>query len=401
MDQQTVHQLVKATIPVLREHGVALTTHFYQRMFHHNPELLQIFNRSHNATGKQPMALAGSVLAYAENIDDPSVLAPVVNLIAHKHASLGIRAEHYPIVGKHLLASIQEVLGDAASPELIEAWAIAYQKLADIFIQAENQLYYDATNQEGGWSGWRPFKISRKVIESAEITSFYLVPSDGGALPRYRAGQYTTVRVFVPAWNVVQPRQYTLSDAPNGEYFRISVKREAGNNDTPAGQVSNRLHEAFHEGDMIDLAPPFGDFFLDEDSTAPLLLISGGVGITPMMAILNRLLALNSTRPVHFIHACRNADVFAFGESLQQLAATHAHLQLHLFHDQAPVGSTSAQIAPLQLSDLAPVLPLAEAECYLCGPVGFMQTHIAALQQLGVSKQRIHAELFSTGGIHI
>jgi len=162
---------------VLREHGVALTTHFYQRMFQHNPELLQIFNRSHNATGKQPMALAGSVLAYAENIDDPSVLAPVVNLIAHKHASLGIRAEHYPIVGKHLLASIQEVLGDAASPELIEAWAIAYQKLADIFIQAESQLYYDATNQEGGWSGWRPFKISRKVMKAQRSPHFIWCPA--------------------------------------------------------------------------------------------------------------------------------------------------------------------------------------------------------------------------------
>ena len=103
----------------------------------------------------------------------------------------------------------------------------------------------------------------------------------------------------------------------------------------------------------------------------------------------------------HFIHACRSAEVFAFGEHLQQLAATHANLQLHLFHDQGPVGNKLAQIAPLQLSDLAPVLPLVEAECYLCGPVGFMQTHIAALQQLGVSKQRIHAELFSTGGIHV
>lgn len=129
-----VRELVKATIPVLKEHGVALTTYFYQRMFRGNPELTQIFNRSHNDSGKQPTALAMSVLAYAENIDDPSVLAPVITLIANKHASLGIRAEHYPIVGKHLLASIKEVLGDAASDELIDAWGVAYGVLADVLI---------------------------------------------------------------------------------------------------------------------------------------------------------------------------------------------------------------------------------------------------------------------------
>ena len=133
-----VRELVKATIPVLKEHGVALTTYFYQRLFRHNPELKNIFNQSHNETGKQPVALAMAVLAYAENIDDPSVLAPVITLIANKHASVGIRAEHYPIVGKHLLASIREVLGDAASDELIHAWGVAYGALADVFIEAES-----------------------------------------------------------------------------------------------------------------------------------------------------------------------------------------------------------------------------------------------------------------------
>ena len=150
-----VRELVKATIPVLKEHGVALTTYFYQRMFRGNPELTQLFNRSHNDSGKQPTALAMSVLAYAENIDDPSVLAPVITLIANKHASIGIRAEHYPIVGKHLLASIREVLGEAASDELINAWGVAYGALADVFIEAEGKLYTDACTRDGGWSGWR------------------------------------------------------------------------------------------------------------------------------------------------------------------------------------------------------------------------------------------------------
>ena len=118
-------------------HGVALTRHFYARMFEHNPELKHIFNQGHQAGGEQQQALAGAVAAYAEQIDDPSVLAPVVTRIEHKHVSLGVRPEHYPIVGKHLLASIREVLGEAATDELVDAWAAAYGQLADLLIAEE------------------------------------------------------------------------------------------------------------------------------------------------------------------------------------------------------------------------------------------------------------------------
>ena len=395
-----VRDLVKATIPVLKEHGVALTSYFYQRMFRHNPELHQIFNRSHSDTGKQAMALAGAVLAYAENIDDPSVLAPVITLIAHKHASLGIRAEHYPIVGKHLLASIKEVLGDAASDELINAWGIAYGVLADVLIEAEGKLYAEAATRDGGWSGWRPFRIIDKVAESAEITSFYLTPTDGGALPTFRPGQYTTLRVFVPEWNVMQPRQYSLSDAPGSAAFRISVKREPGSDGTPAGRVSNRLHDAYNKGDIIDLAPPFGDFYLHEDRDTPVVLISGGVGITPMISMLKQLLATAKNRPVQFIHTCRNADVLAFGARLHKAAADNPQLQVHIYHDAAPVAEFGV-IGSLDLGDLGAAVLAPGADYYLCGPTGFLETHIARLHELGVESARIHAEIFSTGGVAV
>lgn len=393
-----VRELVKATIPVLREHGVALTTYFYQRMFRHNPELNHIFNRSHNETGKQPTALAMSVLAYAENIDDPSVLAPVITLIANKHASVGIRAEHYPIVGKHLLASIKEVLGDAASDELVNAWGVAYGALADVFIEAEGKLYAEACTQDGGWSGWRTFRIADKVKESDEITSFHFVPSDGGPLPAYRAGQYTCVRVFIPELGVMQPRQYTLSDAPGHAFFRISVKREPGTATTPAGRVSNRLHEACNIGDLIDLAPPFGEFYLHEDRNTPVVLISGGVGITPMIAMLNRLTATAGEREVQFVHACRNAGVFAFGEHLARVASANPQVGLHLFHDEGPVAA-GVRAGTLDLRTLGASMLAPEADYYLCGPSGFLQAQIATLHELGVDSGRIHAEVFDTGGI--
>src|SRR3954463_16738152 len=113
--------LVKATVPILKEHGVALTTYFYNRMLSQNPELKNVFNSANQRTNAQPTALALAVLAYAENIDDPSALKSAVYKIANKHVSLDIRPEHYAIVGKHLVASIGEVLGDAATPQLIDA----------------------------------------------------------------------------------------------------------------------------------------------------------------------------------------------------------------------------------------------------------------------------------------
>src|SRR5215217_1870952 len=125
-------ELIKATVPILKEHGVALTTHFYRRMFTHHPELKHVFNMGNQQSGKQQTALAMAVLNYADNIENLSVLRSSVTQIAHKHTSLDIRPEHYAIVGKHLLASIGEVLGEGATPELLEAWGVAYGQLADI-----------------------------------------------------------------------------------------------------------------------------------------------------------------------------------------------------------------------------------------------------------------------------
>ena len=140
---QTHRDLVKGTAALLKEQGVALTRHFYARMFEHNPELKAIFNQGHQREGSQQQALAMAVAAYAQHIDNPGVLMPVLELIANKHVSLGIRAEHYAIVGRHLLASIREVLGALATDELIEAWGAAYGQLADVLVGIENKLYAD------------------------------------------------------------------------------------------------------------------------------------------------------------------------------------------------------------------------------------------------------------------
>lgn len=392
-------QLVKATAPVLKTHGVALTRHFYARMFQHNPELKQLFNQGHQQAGSQQQALAMAVAAYAEHIDNPSVLAPVLTLVANKHASLGIRAEHYPVVGRHLLASIAEVLGDTADDALLAAWGAAYGQLADLLIAEEAALYQQAATQAGGWSGWRACRVVRKVAESSEITSFYLQPADGGSLPAWLPGQYVTVRVAVPQLGIMQPRQYSLSSAPGGSALRISVKREAAGADRPAGMVSNVLHDTVEEGALIDVAPPMGDFWLDTAADTPVVLISAGVGITPMMAMLDALLQAGQPREVQFLHACRSPSVQAFGAHLANLAAEYPQLQLALWYEQADslpaYAAQAGQVGRMQLT-AANVLPA--AHYYLCGSLAFMQAQQASLLALGVPAANIHAEAFGTGG---
>lgn len=403
MLNQTIREQVKATAPVLKEHGVALTRHFYARLFSHNPELNEVFNQGHQRSGQQQQALAMAVAAYAEHIDAPQVLMPVLARVASKHVSLGIRQEHYAIVGRHLLASIQEVLGEAANPDLIDAWAAAYGQLADLLVGLEQGLYEEAATRHGGWTGWRSFRVQARQHESEEICSFELVPAAGGPLPSYKPGQFVSLRVLLPALGYKQPRQYSLSDAPGLARLRISVKREAGDLSQAAGMVSNHLHDHVQVGDVVELAPPAGDFFLHEDRTTPVVLLSAGVGITPMMAMLAHLHATAPQRCLRFIHAARHAGVQAFAPVVRHLVSAMPDAQSWLVHEAQRPDIADAQpdaLARIELSDLAArgLLP-SDADYYLCGPAGFMRAQMAALKARGVAPDRIHAEAFGTGGV--
>lgn len=297
-------QIIKSTVPVLEVHGTAITKRFYERMFTQHPELLHIFNHANQKQGRQQTALANAVYAAAVHIDNLAEILPVVKQIGHKHRSLGIKPEHYPIVGENLLAAIKEVLGDAATDEILGAWAEAYGVIADAFIGIEAEMYEQSREQVGGWADFRPFIVEKKVQESDVITSFYLVPQDGQALATFEPGQYISVKLEIPGERYTHIRQYSLSDAPGRPYYRISVKREEANAEKPAGIVSTYLHEGIREGDVLQLSAPAGDFTL-EQSEAPVVLISGGVGLTPMFSMLASL-AEKQQRPVTFIHAAQN-----------------------------------------------------------------------------------------------
>src|SRR5690625_4027109 len=197
LDTKTI-ELVKATVPILEVHGDEITSRFYQLMFENHPELKNIFNQTNQRKGDQPKALANTVYAAAANIDNLEAILPNVKSIAHKHRSLQIKPEHYPIVGKHLLLAIKDVLGDAATDEIINAWEIAYGEIANVFIQVEQEMYEQAAEKQGGWNGFRNFQVVKKVEESSVITSFYLKPKDGQAFSDFLPGQYVSVRFDIP-----------------------------------------------------------------------------------------------------------------------------------------------------------------------------------------------------------
>ncbi len=392
-------ELIKSTVPVLREHGVALTSHFYKRMLGGNPELLNVFNRAHQSRGHQQKALASAVLAYAENIENPSVLLGAVKHIATKHCTIGIRAEQYGIVGKHLLASIREVLGEAATDELIDAWAAAYGQLAEILIGVESNLYQQQTLAEGGWSGWRPFAIERKVEESNEVTSFYLRPTDKGAVCDYKPGQFISVRVFLPELGIMQPRQYSLSRAAAQDgMLRISVKRVDAVGDSPAGLVSNHLH-TLSEGAVIEVSAPTGEFHLQEGNS-PVVLVSAGIGITPILAMLQDIAAKDPMRPLIFVHVTRSTQCFALMKEVREAISKMSSAQCSVYLTQAKEGDGACSCFKTGRPDANSILALApttDSDVYICGPTDFMHSMSLAFAAAGVPSAQIHTEAFGTG----
>ncbi len=376
--------LIKATVPALEAVNEKLTSHFYKIMFSEYPQVRALFNQAHQQSGDQPRALANSVIAYAKHIDRLEALGSAVGLIVHKHASLNVLPEHYPIVGSCLLRAIREVLGAAATDEIVDAWAQAYQQLADILIQAEEQVYAEHEQANGGWRGVRPLKVTRKVKESDEITSFYLEATDGRPLLAPTPGQYLALRFVMDGQEM--RRNYSLSDVTDGSHYRISVKRE------PGGVISTHLHDRVAVGDLLEAFPPCGDFVLNPGQK-PLLLLSGGVGLTPTVAMLNA--AVGSGRPIHFLHCARNRAVHAFREHVDGLAARHANLRRTYLYSQPAAADQADAVGLISESVLAGALPAdRDAEVYFIGPKPFMAEVKRLLAKLGVPEPQTHYEFF-------
>jgi nitric oxide dioxygenase len=383
-------ELVKATLPALQAHGLDVVHEMYARMFR-DPEIRDLFNQSHQGVSDaQPRALTGAILAYAANIDNLSALAPAVERIAQKHVGLQILPEHYPHVADALLGAIGHVLGDAATPEILAAWGEAYWFLADILIARERRVYDDQAAASGGWNGWRDFRIAEVIRESNVITSFLLRPVDGGPVMLHKPGQYLSFSIEIDG-HAPAKRNYSISSAPDRAGYRISVKAE------PLGLVSRWLH-AQPAGTVLKVAAPAGEFCLEELPPRPVVLLSGGVGLTPMVSMLEWLVAQGARQPVHYIHGTHDRDSHAMRDHIRALAAQGHAVQVSDFH-QSPlpdeVAGRDYDQAGLITDDwLLAHTPGAEADYYICGPRPFLRAAVLALSRAGVPSGRIHYEFF-------
>ncbi|WP_273858261.1 NO-inducible flavohemoprotein [Photobacterium sp. GSS17] len=387
LSQQTI-DIVKATAPVIAQTGPALTAHFYERMFRHNPELKDIFNMSNQRNGDQREALFNAICAYANNIENLAALLPAVEKIAHKHTSFLITAEQYAIVGQHLLGTIDEML--SPGDDVLNAWGEAYGVLAEVFIQREEAIYQENETKNGGWRGTRSFEVIEKRRESEVVTSFVLKPIDGQPVSDYLPGQYLGINLKPAGFEYREIRQYSLSSAPQPDCYRISVKREEG------GKVSSYLHDTLQVGEVIEVMPPAGDFFLDVEPTTPVTLLSAGVGLTPTLAMLETLTAHQAE--VRWLHAAENGAQHAFKESVQHLVHQYPHIHSHTWYREPLASDQPAEDYQHQglmdLNVMADELRDPAMHFYFCGPVGFMQHVARQLIELGVTPERLHYECF-------
>lgn len=398
LTQKTI-DIVKSTIPALGEHSLALTSLFYTKLFENNPEVKPFFNVSNQSNGRQQQALAGAIVAFAQNVDNLEALAEAVELIAQKHASLMVKPDHYPIVGDNLLASIQELLNLSADHEIITAWGEAYGFLAGILSDRETEIYTKNATRHGGWEGFRKFRVAKRVKESSLVISLYLVPEDGGDLPNYLPGQYLTVRVPMPDGQTTM-RNYSLSDKSSAKQFRISVKHEKGIvGNQPPGFVSSYLHMSLQEDSSLEVGPPCGEFILDVDFNAakPLVFLAGGIGITPLLSMVLTALSKNADRSVIFVHACVNQDVQAFRPDLEALSSVHPNLNLWYRYsedgDKALVG-VNASRGLIDAAFLEGIVEDRDAEYFICGPTGFMVAMTGILDTWNIPTSQIRCEAF-------
>lgn len=381
---------IDASVPVLRQHGLAITTLFYKNMFEAHPELMNLFNMGNQANGSQQQSLAAAVFAYAANIDNTEALKPVVERIVHKHVSVGIKPEHYPIVGHHLLGAIKGVLGDAATPELIAAWGEAYGLLADALIATEDALYKQNNQQPDEWI---KLKVTEKLHLTDNVVSFTLRADDQKKLPAFKPGQYISVAVHIEELNLRQIRQYSLSDSPQKDTFRITVKRESGDEYKPQGNVSNWLHQHTRVGSTINASFPCGNFTPDIKDQRPIALVSAGVGITPMISILNDISATNPGRKVMFAHAARNIASVAHIDDIQSAKSKLENLETVFFLNESKKQHLDEREGRMDLSShITPEFK--DGLYYICGPQSFMDDQRDALIELGIHQSNIHREVF-------
>ncbi len=273
-------------------------------------------------------------------------------------------------------------------PALSPGWQQSFRDLEDD--ETDTVEAYDSrTLTEPAWNGFRELRVVDVVAETASVTSIYLAAPDGSRLPSAVAGQYLTLRIAA-AGQPAPVRSYSLSDAPDLGRYRISVKRES------KGIASTYLNRTLQAGATIDVAAPRGAFVLDDD-TGPLLLISAGIGVTPVLSMLHHLVSIRSKRDVWWIHGARGPQEHPFAREARTLLDGLPNTHQHVFYsagtaqERRVAQAVRGRITRDALSRLG--VPL-EASAYVCGPAAFMSEIQEALVGIGIDVSRVHSEHF-------
>lgn len=389
--------ILRATLPAVGAAIGEITSLFYRRMFAAHPELEHhLFNRGNQKQGEQQKALAGAIAAFAAaQVDnDTDRGQEIVSRVAHKHASLGITQDQYAIVHRHLFDAIAEVLGDALTDEVAAAWDELYWFMGDCLVAEEKRLYAEAGVAPG--DVWQQVRVVRRMQQSAETVSFVLASMDDSPLPSHRPGQYISVQVPLPD-GANQIRQYSLVGPLSSPHWEISIKAiPAGTlddgTDVPEGEVSNHLYRNVFEGDVLQVSVPFGDLVLDEDES-PLLLVSAGIGCTPMIGMLQHLADTETRRSVSVLHADRSPAQHAYRAELAELVDRIPSAVLYRWYEdlgtRSPEGSVRHGRADMSLVDIPE-----DAKVYMCGPMPFMRSVRQSLLERDVPEEAIHYEVF-------
>ncbi|MBT2544015.1 hemin transporter [Streptomyces sp. ISL-44] len=380
---------VRATLPAVGAAIGEITELFYTKLFAAHPELLRdLFNRGNQNAGLQKQALAGSIAAFATHLVAHPDTRPDVILgrIAHKHASLGVTREQYPVVHRHLFEAIAEILGEAVTPEVAEAWDEVYWLMANALIAIEERLYAEQRIVAG--DVWREWTVTGRVEETADCTTFRMTPADGAPAPAFKPGQYVSVQVELPD-GARQIRQYSLSTAPGSPVRAITVKRVHGPAAAgPDGEVSNHLHARVRAGDTLRVSAPYGDLVL-RDSAAPVLLASAGIGCTPMLSMLEHLAETGHSAPVTVLHADRSPADHPLRGDHRALTHKLADASARFWYEEsAEPGDGTGRL------DLTAVPVPPGTRAYLCGPLPFMRSVREQLLAKGVPAADIHYEVF-------
>ena len=251
------------------------------------------------------------------------------------------------------------------------------------------------------WDGLRKFRVKWKTREANGCHSFYLVPHDGKPLPPYRPGQFLTLSVKMKGADRPLVRCYSLSDSPRQDYYRISVKKVTSPvPNSPDGRVSSFLNDHVNEGDIVDVKAPSGAFYLDTESDRPVVFLAGGIGVTPVLSMLNYLVDTQPNRPAYFFMGARNSDEHPFREHLSRVASEHTNVTLHTRYS-APLSTDAAHdsIGRVDVPLLKSVLPTLRLQYYLCGPPAFLKSLTDGLLAEGVPKSMIQSEAFGAASV--